>query len=58
MAQLRTPILTEKVKDLHLQADRKYPTEMMQAIRDATDTRQMIQAWRRAQEKVTLRGVK
>ena len=56
--KLRTPILSESVKDLHCKPDAPYPSEMMQAIRDSADVRTMILAWRRAQERVVLKEVK
>ena len=56
--KLRTPLLTESVKGLQLRQDAKYPTEIDYDIKAAEDHRQMILAWRRAQEKVIFRRVK
>ncbi len=55
---LRTPLLADSVKRLRLDPNAKFLTAQEEAIRAAEDHKQMIKAWRRAQEKVTLKGVK
>lgn len=56
--KLRTELLSESVKRLHLKPNSPYPTETKAFTEECDDSRQMILAWRRAQEKVQLKEVK
>jgi hypothetical protein len=55
--KLRTPILSESVKDLHCKPDAPYPSERMTKEQMLQKFRDDIKMFRRAQENVTLKEV-
>ena len=55
--KLRTPILSESVKDLHCKPDAPYPSQAMTTAEMQEKFREDIRKFQRAQEKVTLKEV-
>lgn len=56
--KLRTPILSETIKAMHLDADAKFLSQQEDALKAAEQFRAEIKRYRQAQEKVTLKEVK
>jgi hypothetical protein len=55
--KLRTPILSQTIKDLHCKPDAPYPSQKMTKEQMLQKFRDDIKMFRRAQEKVTLKEV-
>ena len=56
--KLRTKLLTEQVKHLHLDRDAPFLSQQEETFHAAQDHKQMSLAWRRAQERTKLKEVK
>ncbi len=56
--KLRTPLLSESVKDLHCKSDAPYPSERMSKDQMLQKFRDTIKLYQRSQQKVTLKEVK
>ena len=57
-SKLRTPILTQQVEDMKLDAKAKFLSQQEKALKAAEEFRAEIKRFRQAQDKVTLKGVK
>ena len=57
-AKLRTPILSESVKDLRCKPDAPYPTEVKATLHEQELFREYVRQFRRAHEHVPLKEVK
>lgn len=55
--KLRTPILSESVKDLHCKPDAPYPSQAMTTAEMQAKFREDIRKFQRSQEKVELKEV-